>query len=292
MWRAILAGALLLAGGTSAAAERIVALAPHLAELSCAVGACDELVAVSEYTDAPAQAAALPKVGSALSVNLEAVLALRPTRVLAWGGGTPPATIERLRSLGLRVDVLTIADLDAVGPALQRLGEALGHAALARAAARDYARRLAALRREYAGRPRLRVFYQLETGPVYTVNRTSPITAALDLCGADNVFAALPTISAVVSDEAVLAADADAVVHASDEDKRGLQAYWRKLHVARAADPRRRVAIDANALTRQSPRVLDGIAALCRGLDRVRACTASPPAAACMQPAALRRDAR
>lgn len=268
----VLAGLLLgLATSTAAAAaERIVVLAPHLAELVCAVGACAELVGVVAYTDAPPAATRLPQVGSAFAVNAEAVLALRPSLVLAWGGGTPAATVERLRGLGLRVETVTIGDLDAIGAELASLGRRLGHADAGRDAAGAYAQRLAALRERYRGRPRLRVFYQLESGPVYTISGDSPISAALSLCGGDNVFAALPTISAVVSDEAVLAADPDAVVVADDEDLRGIAAYWRRLAPARAADPARRVVIDAHALTRQSPRVLDGVAQLCAGLERVR----------------------
>lgn len=259
-----------LASRPAVAAERIVTLAPHLAELVCDVGACDKLVGVAAYTDAPPQAARLPQIGSALSINLEAVLALAPTRVLAWDGGTPAAAVARLRGLGLKVEPITIRDLDAIGPTLERLGTELGHATDGAAAAKAYRQRLASLRAQYRGRPRLRVFYQIESGPVYTVNRDSPISAALDLCGADNVFAGLPTLSAVVGREAVLAADPDAVVYTDDEDRRGLAAYWARLGPVRAASPARQVSVDANALTRQSPRVLDGIAQLCAGLDRVR----------------------
>lgn len=266
-WPAWLLPALLLSP-LARAEERIVTLAPHLAELSCAVGACAALVGVAEYTDVPA-AAELPRVGGN-TINLEAVLALRPTRVLAWDGGTPVMAIERLRSLGLRVDAIRVRDLDEIGAALETVGERLGHAREGREAAQAYRQRLAGLRAQYRGRSRLRAFYQIDTGPVYTVNGQSPISAALSLCGADNVFAALPTISAVVGAEAVVAANPDVVVYTSFEDPQGLAAYWSRLRPARAADPRRQVRVEANQLTRQSPRVLDGIAALCEGLDRVR----------------------
>lgn len=259
-----------LTATTATAATRIITLAPHLAELACAVGACADLVGVAAYTDAPAAAARLPKIGDATGVNPEAVLALRPSLVLAWDGGTPPATIARLRQLGLRVELVRVRSLDDIAPALQALGAQLGREPAAARAAQDYREGLARLRARYAQRPRLRVFYQIESGPAYTVNRDSPISAALSLCGGDNIFAALPTLSGTVSAEAVLAADPEVLVYTSDENRAALQAYWARLKGARAADPRRQVVVDANALTRQSPRVLDGIAALCEGLDRVR----------------------
>src|SRR3546814_18731335 len=62
---------LLAASATASATERIVTLAPHLAELVCAVHACRDLVGVAQYTDTPPEAARAPHVGNALAVNLE-----------------------------------------------------------------------------------------------------------------------------------------------------------------------------------------------------------------------------
>lgn len=269
--RLLLSCALLLGSASTLAAERVVTLAPHLAELVCAVQRCDRLVGVSAYTDMPAAAAALPQAGDAYSVNLEAVLALQPDLVLVWDGGTAPATLQRLRGLGLRVEAVKVGGLDEIAAALLRVGKLVDAAAAAQAAAEDYRDALAGLRRTYAGRPRLRVFYQTETAPAFSVSRRSPIHEALDLCGGANVFADLPGLAAAVSLEAVVAARPEVVVHTRQEDEDALARYWARLPALPPADPRRRIAVDGNALTRQSPRVLDGIAELCAGLDRVRA---------------------
>ncbi|MES0872915.1 helical backbone metal receptor [Sinimarinibacterium thermocellulolyticum] len=252
------------------ASERIVALAPHLAELTCAVGACERLVGVVAYTDAPAQAARLPQVGDAYGVNLEALLRLQPDLVLAWDGGTPAAVIERLRGLGLAVETVAIRDLDGIGAAMVRIGERIDAPDTARAAA-DYRRRLHELRARYRDRRRLRAFYQTETAPAFSINRRSPIHEALSLCGAKNVFADLPALAAAVSLEAVIAARPEVVVHTQQEDQQAMARYWARLPQLPPSDPRRRVVVDGNTLTRQSPRMLDGIAELCEGLDRVRA---------------------
>ncbi|SFF51415.1 iron complex transport system substrate-binding protein [Fontimonas thermophila] len=265
-WAAVLA---LVCGG-AVAAERIVTLAPHLAELVCAVERCAQLVGVAAYTDAPPQAAAQVRIGDAFNVNLEAVVALRPDLVLAWDGGTPQPTVERLRRLGLRTEAIAVRRLDDVAVALERVGVLAGAADAGVAAATRYRQRLQALRRQYAGRARLRVFYQIETDPAYSINRHSPIHEALELCGGDNVFADLPALAAPVSREAVLAARPQVVVHAQQEDPAQIGRYWARLPGLAPADPAHRVVVDANALTRQSPRVLDGVQALCEGLDRVR----------------------
>lgn len=275
MRRWVAAAGLALTSAGALAAERIVTLAPHLAELVCSVGRCDRLAGVVAYTDAPASAAARPQVGDAFNVNLEVVVALRPDLVLAWDGGTPPQTVERLRRVGLKVESVAARDLGDIAAALETVGHMVGADDAGRAAAGAYRERLDALHREYAGRRRLRVFYQIETDPAFSINRRSPIHEALDLCGGDNVFAGLPTLAGAVSAESVLAARPDVVVHSTQENPAEIARYWSRWPGLAPADPQRRVVIDANTLTRQSPRVLDGVAELCAGLDRVRVSSAA-----------------
>ena len=69
--RACWAGVLLLILPVSSvsAAERVITLAPHLAELVVAAGAGDQLVGVSRFSDFPPQVAVLPAVGDAFNFN-------------------------------------------------------------------------------------------------------------------------------------------------------------------------------------------------------------------------------
>jgi iron complex transport system substrate-binding protein len=257
-----------------AQAGRVVTLAPHLAELVCAAGACDQLVASVAHTDYPPAAARLPQVGDAFAVNLEALLALQPDQVIAWDGGTPPALIARLRQLGLSVHPLGVGRIDDVAAALLDLGERLGTPAAARQAAAAFRDRLARLAAAYAGRPPLRAMYQIETDPVFSVNRDSPISEALALCGAVNVFADLPQIAAPVGREALLAARPQVVVFGIQDDAAAIRALWAGWPPPRPA----LVAVDASLLARPSPRMLDGVEDLCRQLDVLRDQMTSPPA--------------
>ena len=84
-------------------AERIVALSPHLTELAFAAGAGPKLVGVVEFSDHPAEARALPRIGDAFRLDLEALAAASPDLVLGWPSGNSPAALDRLRRLGYRV---------------------------------------------------------------------------------------------------------------------------------------------------------------------------------------------
>ena len=266
--RLLLLIGLLLAGAHAQATERVVTIAPHLAELVCVAAGCEVLVAVTAYSDYPPQIRSLPKVGDVAQLNLEALLALTPTQVIAWDGGTPKAQLAKLRSVKLPVTVLRIDRLDDVATALEQLGKLLGTEARANAAAADYRQRLATLRSRYASARRLRVLYQTETAPVYSVNRSSPISEAITLCGGINVFADLPTLAAPVTDEAVLATRPQVVIHGPDESA-AVAAYWARFAKATGTPPQR-VAIDPDLLTRAGPRLVQGVEQVCAALAAAR----------------------
>src|ERR1700712_4586651 len=74
-------------GGTgsrtgSTATPRIITLSPSATEVVDALGAAGELVGVDDYSDYPAAVRALPKVGSFVAPNLEAIVRLRPSVVV------------------------------------------------------------------------------------------------------------------------------------------------------------------------------------------------------------------
>ena len=267
------------AAAPSLAADRVIALSPHLAELACAAGGCDKLVGVVAWSDFPERVKQLPQVGDAFAVNVEQVVSLRPDLVLAWDGGTPRETQQRLRGLKLRVEALAIRRLDEVADGLRQVGAWLGTPGSAEVAAQRYTARLARLRAQHAADTPLRVFYQIETHPPYSVNRDSPISQVIELCGGRNVFADLPTLAAPVNREAVLARDPQVVIYTRQDDGAAIREFWRRGPGVAATRADALYEVDGNLLDRATPRLLDGVEQLCAALSDARAkfrATASP----------------
>jgi len=252
-------------------ARRIVSLAPHATELLFSAGAGERVVGVVEFSDYPPAAQRLPRVGSYNAVDLEAILALHPDLVVGWASGNPPGLAAQLRGLGLAVFLSEPRALEDVASNLERLGQLAGSEAQAARAAADYRARLRGLRERYAGRPPVRVFYQIWHRPLLTVNGEQLISKVIRLCGGRNVFADLPTLVPSLDVEAVLAADPDAILHgvrsAVGED---WVAFWRRWPQLRAVREGHLISLPADLLQRPSVRVLDGAGALCEALERVR----------------------
>ena len=63
-------------------ALKIISLSPHITETLFAIGAGQDVIAVTDYCDYPTEAQALPKVGGFVNPNIEAIVALEADLVI------------------------------------------------------------------------------------------------------------------------------------------------------------------------------------------------------------------
>ncbi|HEY2864298.1 MAG TPA: cobalamin-binding protein [Casimicrobiaceae bacterium] len=254
-----------------APARRIVSLAPSATELLFAAGAGNRVVAVTDPADFPLEAAQRPRVGDARSLDLERIVASSPDLAVAWPY-VAPVQIERLRALGIPVYRTDPHTPEAIALDIERLGMLAGTATAANATALRFRSRLAALRQREEGARAIRVFYEIWDQPLYTIGGTHLISAAIHLCGGQNVFAGLVLPAPSVSVEAVLAARPAVIIAGTDGAVRPawLDA-WRRWTDLPAVMRDNLFVVDANLLHRAGPRFVDGAEALCAVIDRARA---------------------
>ena len=141
----------------------------------------------------------------------------KPDLIVTWPY-LAPAQLERLRAMGVPVYLSNPATPMAIADEIERLGRADGAAESAARRRREVSRtKLVAARDRAAGTARVRVFYEIWNRPLYTVGGGHLITAAIEMCGGENVFASLPLPAPQVSVEAVLAAAPEAIVAGADD---------------------------------------------------------------------------
>jgi iron complex transport system substrate-binding protein len=258
----------LAAPAVPAAAPRIVSLAPHVTELVYAAGAGGSLVGVSEFSDYPAEALSLPRVGDAFRLDYERIVSLRPDFAVAWESGTPAASIARLEALGVRVVVLRVKVLDDISAALVELGGLAGTSEVAEQAAASLRQGFAELRHQYAGRRAVRVFVQLDDEPLFTVTGRHLISEMVDLCGGRNVFAELRGLAPAVDLEAVISADPELILYmgGNPEPPR----HWRNWQGLSATRLDSVLRVSPDLVARATPRALDGAREVCNAIERTR----------------------
>ncbi|MEL6950820.1 MAG: helical backbone metal receptor [Pseudomonadota bacterium] len=244
---------------------RLVTLAPHLAEIVAAAGAADVLVGVSAYTDYPASVTDLPIVGDGFRIDAEALLALKPTHVLAWGGGGQIDSIALVKELGLNLVTIETRGLDDIAPAIREVGALAGTESVAAAVASRFESEIAAL--SYDG-ARLSVFYQIGERPLYTINGDHFISDLMARCGGDNVFGDLETLAPVVSVEAVVRADPNVILTGSDAT--AIANMWQRWPDLGAVENDRILGVPGDLIGRPGPRLAAGGRAICETLTAAR----------------------
>lgn len=246
---------------------RIVSLAPHATELLFAVGAGARVVAVDRNSDEPPAARALPKLSSFPQPDVEALLALLPDLVVAWGPGVSPAQLERLESLGIAVFVSEPRTLDDVASTLRRFALLAPDPSDGAAAAGAFTARLASIRAHYSKLRPVRVFVQVWSSPLITVSDVGPIGDAVRSCGGVNVFGDVGVAAPQPDAEAVLARRPDLIV-ATDPSPSARR--WVGYGLLAPQGPAHFAAFDASTFERPGPRSLDALESLCIEIDSVR----------------------
>lgn len=253
----------------SAAPEdpRVVALAPHLAELAFAVGAGDSLVATSAHTDFPGYAP-LPVIGDAFAIDQERLAVLAPDLLLAWRSGTPAHVVDELREQGYCVEVIRTRTLDDVPAAMERIGRLTGRDAQAARAAATFREGVRELSRRYTASAPVRVFFQISERPLYTINGAHFVSDLIEVCGGENVFADLNDLAPLVDVEAVLARDPEVLITSSDTgDALDVWERWPHLAANRFGN---RFVLPADEIARATPRLLQAGEMLCEVLETAR----------------------
>jgi iron complex transport system substrate-binding protein len=251
-------------------AQRVISMAPHITELLFAAGGGARVVGAMNYSDYPEAAKRLPLVGSDQQIDLERLLSLKPDLLVVWKSGNTARQLEQLKSLGLPVYYSEPQKLDEVATSLIRLGQLLGTEPQAQAAAADYRQKIAALTAKYAARAPVRVFYQIWEKPIFTLNGDHIISDAIRICGGRNVFGDLKVIAPSVSTEAVLQANPEAILGGEKHDNESGINIWKPYQGLLAVKRGNLFMLDSELLTRATPRIADGAAALCEKVEQAR----------------------
>jgi iron complex transport system substrate-binding protein len=255
----------------ASSARRIIALAPSITELVFAAGAGDKLVGVPRFSDYPAAATAIVKIGDASRIDVERVLSLQPDLLIGWQTGNQAADIERLEQLGFPVYVAEPATLAAIPRLLRAFGAMAGTRTVAEQAAASFEAGVAALGERRGVPADVRVFYEIWHQPLMTVNGRHMIDDVIRRCGGVNIFADVSSIAPLVSLESVIARRPDVVLGGSSATTpEEFAGQWKKYADYAGLSGVRAVYIDPDYIQRQTPRILRGAQTVCEQLNKIR----------------------
>lgn len=266
MIRRCLLATLLLASLPLAAAERVVSLAPSMSEIILELGARERLVGMFVDPQRSAALADVPSVGRFGSLNLEALLSLRPDLVLMSPGSLSETQRRQLQDLGLPIYLGEPHDLAQLAEQFAEIGERVGRAERGRELRQQFLGGMQALRDRYQRERPLALFYQIWHQPLYTIGRGQIIGDALTVCGARNVFDELDLPAPQINVEVVLARAPQVILGGSGAELQHWQA-WPQLPAVRLGQV---WSVPDKGIERPSFQMLAATAKLCELLAKAR----------------------
>lgn len=247
--------------------KRIIALAPSITEIIFALGQQDRLKGTTQFSNYPAEAAKLPKVGSYVRLDLERIVALNPDLCIAIKDGNPKGIIDRLQSLNIPVFAVNPRNLESMIQTIQKIGSILNASQKANTLVKNMRSRIQqvdALVSRIDRRPR--VFIQIGISPIISAGTNTFIHELVVRAGGINVAAgnrAYPHFSR----EQVLALAPDVLIITSMARSGAFEkakADWNRLSHMPAVREKRIYTVNSDVFDRPSPRLLDALEMLTR----------------------------
>jgi len=167
----------------SSAPTRLVSLLPSITESLCAVGRCDLIVGVDEYSNYPSRVKSIARVGSALSPNLELIISLKPDLVLMSSNSR---LSQRLEHLGIKVIVINTVHSSDVRESLSKL-DLIFRSNLGQALWKSIDSKITEASQTLPNKSKnLRVYFEVSPGP-YAADPKSFIGETLTRLGVSNI---------------------------------------------------------------------------------------------------------
>lgn len=244
--------------------KRVVSLAPSLTEIVGAIGQTEKLIAVSRYSDYPEAVKKIPKAGSYVRPNTEAIVAMNPDLVMVVKEGPPKDSIEKLRSLGIQVAVLDSVDFGGVMKNVRWIADVFDCSTTGERVATDLERKYNAIQELVAELPKEKVLYAISLQPVITVGSRSFIHSIIEDAGATNVAGDIRESYPRLTLESVIAREPEIIFFSggmgSEARAKTMRTYWRRWSQIPAVKKKRLLEIDTNRINRAGPRIVEALA--------------------------------
>jgi iron complex transport system substrate-binding protein len=172
-----------------AGGPRIVSLAPSVTETLFALGVGDEVVGVSQYCDYPPAVNNLPRVGTFITPNLEAIAALRPTLVIGLSTVSDVREFRALKAMGIVIVMADDSSVETIEHSIIKVGDAVGRSVKALEIVRSLKAHLQEVVEEMRTQPSRTVLMVVGHQPMVAVGKPNFLDELLVLAHADNIGA-------------------------------------------------------------------------------------------------------
>ena len=252
---------------TASKPARIVSLAPSITETLFAVGAGQQLVAVTDFCQYPEAAQQLPRIGGYLDPSLSQIVALAPDLVVMLD--RQQNLHRQLQQLGINTLLIDNARLDGILQSIVDIGRATGHATTAKQLHTRITQQITSIQRQVAGKPRKATLMAIahytnseQLDMVYIAGQQDFYNDILHLAGGRNVYQDTRLKVPAVSLEGLLRMDPEVIIDifpdagAHQADLQKVRRQWQQLEQIEAVRQQQIHFIEAGYATVPGPRIV------------------------------------
>lgn len=204
---------------------RIISLGPYVTENLLLLGIEKEIIGVTVH-EKPEIKKDREIIGTLLEPNIEAIVKLRPDIVIASKEGNRKQTVEKLKSLGIPVEVLdevvTYSDLK---KNFLKLAEITGKTVVAKKIISNVDEQLLKyIKKKHTNK---KIFWQLGTKPLVTAGGKTYFSEISIYAGAKNIFNDMKTKYITISTEEVINRNPDVIIAMGMGEESYVLDFWK-----------------------------------------------------------------
>ncbi|WP_341875821.1 ABC transporter substrate-binding protein [Defluviitalea saccharophila] len=246
--------------------KKIVSVAPSITELIYALGKEDVLVGRTDYCDYPEEAKQVPSIGSLIDPSVEKIVELDADIVIATAN-FKEETHKKLEDLGIEVVTLyDSADLEGAYESIAALGEILNAEEKANNLITEMQSKIAEIEEKVKDAKKPKVYYAADFGKNgdFTATGDTFIGQMLEIAGGDNI--AKDATGWQYSLEKIIENDPEIIFiskYFGLKEQFVETAGYKELS---AVKNDKVIEIDDNLISRQGPRLAEGIETLAKAM--------------------------
>ncbi|HAW49635.1 TPA: ABC transporter substrate-binding protein [bacterium] len=232
--------------------QRIISFGPSITEELYILGVGNRVIGNTTYCNMPKDAKKKEKIGTILEINTEKILSLEPDLVIAIQL-TPKKTLERVRDLGIRVEVFENPEnFHQICKNFIRLGKIVGKERKAERIIKRIENEIFKIREKIEEKEKPKVLVQIGANPLWVATKDSFINELIEYAGGVNIVE--ETKSGLYSVEKVVAKNPDIIIITTmgiseEKEKEG----WKRFPEINAVQNNRIYVIDADKICRPQP---------------------------------------
>ncbi|MCK4886079.1 MAG: ABC transporter substrate-binding protein [Planctomycetes bacterium] len=250
---------------TSKYPERIVSLSPNITEILFELGLGEKVVAVSNNSNYPAEAATKQKVGTFWQPDTESILATRADLIITLWFAQQKSVADSLKRLGYDVLSLKIESRDELIEAIGEIAEVAGAAEQGKELIERLNEKLEQIEAKYEKLEKVKVLWVIQAEPLRVVGRGTFVDGLVVSAGGVNAIGETIYQYPPISTEELLKCGADVIIQSAmgsgnlDRQQEQAEKFWKRYPNLPAVKNDRIYVVESDTILRLGPRLADGL---------------------------------